>query len=85
VDGYQGPSRWILGPLPEPYAREWETFGPSFVLLAGLEWKLLMDAFQAARAAVASGQWLEVRHKDVLGDPRPGHRHAGVPRAPVDA
>jgi omega-hydroxy-beta-dihydromenaquinone-9 sulfotransferase len=29
-----------------------------------------MDAFQAARAAVASGQWLEVRHEDVLGDPR---------------
>ena len=29
-----------------------------------------MDAFQAARAAVPSGQWLEVRYEDVLGDPR---------------
>jgi hypothetical protein len=68
--GYQGPSRWINGPLPEPYAREWETCGPSFVLLAGLEWKLLLDAFEAARAAVPSGQWLEVRYEDVVGDPR---------------
>ena len=29
-----------------------------------------MDAFQAARGAIPSGQWLEVRYEDVLGDPR---------------
>jgi hypothetical protein len=33
-------------------------------------WKLLMDAFQAARAAIPASQWLEVRYEDVLADPR---------------
>jgi hypothetical protein len=68
--GYQGPSRWYLGPLPERYATEWEAAGPSFVLLAGLGWKLLLDAFEAAHAAIPSSQWLEVRYEDLLADPR---------------
>jgi hypothetical protein len=68
--GYQGPSRWYLGPLPEPYAAEWETSGPSFVLLAGLGWKLLLDAFDTAHAAIPGSQWLEVRYEDLLADPR---------------
>ena len=68
--GYQGPSGWHLGPLPQPYAEEWDASNGSFVLLAGLGWKLLMDAFQAARAAIPPAQWLEVRYEDVLADPR---------------
>jgi hypothetical protein len=68
--GYQGPDRWYLGPLPEPYAKEWTASGESFVLLAGLGWKLLLDAFQAARQAVPPPQWLQVRYEDVVADPR---------------
>jgi hypothetical protein len=68
--GYQGPSRWYLGPLPEPYAREFEASGGSFVLLAGLGWKLLMDSFEQARAAIPSKQWLDVRIEDLSADPR---------------
>jgi hypothetical protein len=67
--GYQGPSRWYLGPLPGPYATEWEAADGSFVLLAGLGWKLLMDAFEAARVAIPPSQWLEIRYEDVLADP----------------
>src|SRR5829696_721624 len=33
--GHQGPSNWDFGPLPEPYAKEWEASGQSYVLLAG--------------------------------------------------
>jgi hypothetical protein len=68
--GYQGPSRWYLGPLPEPYAREFEASGGSFVLLAGLGWKLLMDAFEQARGKVPPNQWLDVRIEDLAADPR---------------
>jgi hypothetical protein len=68
--GYQGPSKWYLGPLPEAYACEFEASGGSFVLLAGLAWKLLMDAFEQARAAVPPAQWLDVRIEDVDADPR---------------
>ena len=68
--GCKGPTNWDFGPLPEPYAKEWEASGQSFVLLAGLSWKLLLDAFEAARTAIPRSQWLEVRYEDVLADPR---------------
>ena len=69
-NGYQGPANWYLGPLPEAYAREFEAAGGSFVLLAGLAWKLLLDAFEQARAAVPADQWLDVRIEDLTADPR---------------
>ncbi|GAA3643524.1 hypothetical protein GCM10022224_002420 [Nonomuraea antimicrobica] len=66
--GHLGPSGWHFGPLPEPYAQEWERSGRSHVLLAGLAWKLLMDAYEAA--APPQDRWLEVRYEDVVADPR---------------
>jgi hypothetical protein len=68
--GYLGPERWGWGPLPDPYAREWASSGRSFVLLAGIEWKLLMDAFDRAKEAVGAERWLDVRYEDVVADPR---------------
>jgi hypothetical protein len=68
--GYQGPSSWYLGPLPEPYAREFDEAAGSYVLLAGLAWKILMDAFERARAAIPPEQWLDVRVEEVSADPR---------------
>lgn len=68
--GYQGPSAWHWGPLPEPYDAEWEASGRSFVVLAGLAWKLLIDAFEAARSETPAAQWMDVRYEDVVTDPR---------------
>jgi hypothetical protein len=68
--GYLGPSEWGWGPLPEPYAREWEASGRSFAVLAGIEWKMLIDAFGVAKAAVAPDRWLEVRYEDFVADAR---------------
>jgi len=68
--GYKGPDNWYLGPLPPHYQRDWEASGRSFVVLAGLAWKLLLDAFADARAATPPGQWLEVRFEDILTEPR---------------
>ncbi len=41
------------------------------MVLAGLAWKLLMDAFERAGAAVPPDQWTDVRFEDVLLAPRP--------------
>jgi Sulfotransferase family len=68
--GHRGPEQWPWGPLPPEYAAEWEACGRSFVLLAGLGWKLLMDAYATARDLVPAGRWLDVRFEDVLADPR---------------
>ena len=69
-DGYQGPSKWYLGPLPPAYHQEWERSGRSFPVLAGLGWKTLLDAVEAARAASPADRWLDVRYEDLIADPR---------------
>jgi hypothetical protein len=68
--GHQGPQGWHFGPLPPDYEKEWEASGRSFVLLAGLAWKLLLDAFDDTRREIGDERWLEVRYEDVLADPR---------------
>jgi hypothetical protein len=68
--GHRGPGGWNWGPLPPRYQMEWEAAGESFPLLAGIGWKILIDAFDSARAALPAEQWLELRYEDVLADPR---------------
>jgi hypothetical protein len=68
-DGYLGPDRWRFGPLPPHYRAEWEASDRSHVVLAGIAWKLLLDAFDAARAEVPDSDWLELRYEDVLDAP----------------
>jgi hypothetical protein len=41
-----------------------------FVHVAGLGWRILMDAIEEARALVPEGQWLDVRLEDFMDDPR---------------
>lgn len=67
--GYEGPGRWSLGSLDSTYRSEWEASGRSYVLLAGLAWKVLIDSFADARRKVDEQLWLEVRHEDVVADP----------------
>jgi hypothetical protein len=67
--GHLGPDQWHFGPLPEVYEEEWHASGDSFVVLAGLAWKLLLDAFDRARELVPADRWLEVRYEDVAADP----------------
>jgi len=69
-DGYRGPSGWSWGPLPSRYEVEWEASDRSFPVLAGLEWKILIDAFDRARQAIPASRWLEIRYEDVIADPR---------------
>jgi hypothetical protein len=67
--GDRGPEGWHFGPLPPAYAEEWEASGRSQVVLAGLAWKLLLDAFDAAQAATADRPWLVLRYEDVVAEP----------------
>jgi hypothetical protein len=68
--GYQGPSAWHLGPLPPQYEAEWIESGRSFVVLGGLGWKMLVEAFEAAQATVPAESWLEVRYEELIARPR---------------
>jgi len=68
--GYRGLEAWGWGPLPDRYTLEWDEHGRSFAVLAGLEWKLLMEAFDRASRAIGSDRWLDVRYEDLVSDPR---------------
>jgi hypothetical protein len=68
--GYGGPSAWTFGPLAELDHEEWQRSGRSFAVLAGLEWKILIDAAAAARDAVPADQWMEVRYEELVTEPR---------------
>jgi Fe-S-cluster formation regulator IscX/YfhJ len=69
-DGYRGPFNWRFGPLPERDASEWMIAGRSFLVLAGLQWRLLMDAFEDVKERIPSQQWMEVRYEDFVDNPQ---------------
>ena len=68
--GFRGPGAWGFGPLSSEDEATWLESGRSFAVLAGLEWKILMEAFAAAERAVPAGAWLELRYEDVVERPR---------------
>ena len=67
--GYQGPDHWQWGPLPAAYEREWKSADRSYPALAGILWKMLVDAHCRAAAGIGGGRWLEVRYEDVIAEP----------------
>jgi omega-hydroxy-beta-dihydromenaquinone-9 sulfotransferase len=69
-DGFSGPGGWSFGPLSASDDALWHESGRSFTVLAGLEWKLLMQAFAEAQALVPAESWLELRYEDVVERPR---------------
>lgn len=68
--GYHGPERWHFGPLSGEQAAEWDRTGRSFVALAGIGWKILMDSFEACKHALPAELWMDVRLEDIIADPR---------------
>jgi hypothetical protein len=68
--GHLGPERWGFGPLPDAYADEWRDSAYSFVALAGIEWKVMIDAFEVAKKAIPQELWMEVRYEQFVEEPR---------------
>lgn len=67
--GFSGPRAWRWGPLNGHDEAAWEASGRSFAVLAGLEWKLLIEAYEAAQNAIPPDQWLEIRYEDLIAEP----------------
>lgn len=67
--GWSGERDWRWGELEASLKREWESHGRSFVALAGIQWKVLMRAAEAAKQAVPTGNYMEVRYEDFVSHP----------------
>lgn len=68
--GWRGPQNWRFGELPPDLRELWEAHDRSFVALAGLCWRLLVDSVQTARKEIDPGRFLEVRYEDLVERPR---------------
>lgn len=67
--GWEGPTHWRFGPLPPELEKEWERSDRSFVVLAGLHWRLILDAVEAAREYLPHDRFVEVRYEDFVRQP----------------
>lgn len=67
--GHLGPEGWHFGPLPDRYADEWAAHRYSQPALAGIAWKLLLDAHASAAREVGGDRWLDLRYEDFVDNP----------------
>ncbi len=68
--GWQGPWNWRWGPLSAEHRNEWEASGRSFVVLAAIEWKVLMEATEIARKRISEDRFFEVRYEQLCAQPK---------------
>jgi hypothetical protein len=55
--------------MTPPLIREWERNDKSFVALAAIQWRSLMDLFENVEADMPSSRFLRVRYEDLTDDP----------------
>ena len=67
--GFEGPEGWGWGPLSEEDHAAWIESDRSFAALAGLQWKLLIEAFEFARRQIPEDRWLEISYEDFVATP----------------
>jgi omega-hydroxy-beta-dihydromenaquinone-9 sulfotransferase len=67
--GWKGPQNWAWGELLPDQKKEWDQHGQSFVALAAIQWKILMDAMEEAKKTVSSERFLEIRYENLCADP----------------
>ena len=67
--GWQGTQKWRWGTLPENYQKEWEDSDLSFVVLAAIQWKLLMDSLLKDEEIIPNGQLLSLKYEDFTKNP----------------
>jgi len=67
--GWQGPANWRWGKLTPSLRDKWEKYGQSFVVLAGIEWEILMAAYERSKQGIHEDDLLDIRYEDLCQDP----------------
>ena len=68
--GYRGPKQWLWRDLTSDEYSQWAKHNHSYPFLAGMSWKILMDAFHQAEESLNPENYLKLRYEDILQDPR---------------
>lgn len=67
--GWEGPQDWGWGQLSPAQEEEWNEYDQSFIVLAAIQWKILMDAMEKAKRTISSERFLEVKYEELCADP----------------
>jgi len=67
--GWGGPGQLGLEPLSGEEREEWLSSNQSFAVLAAIQWKRWMDAFEAAKRHISPEQYFEIKYEDFTADP----------------
>lgn len=67
--GYLGPGKWNLRPLTPEEERFWRSKKESFVVLAGLAWKILIQSIESDLKMIPETDTLTFRYEDYLLEP----------------
>jgi hypothetical protein len=69
--GWAGPEKWRWGNLSPAYLKEWHDHDQSFIVLAAIQWKILMDAANNATKHIEKSRLMEVKYEQLCDDPIP--------------
>ncbi len=67
--GWRGPQNWRWGELTIFQKEEWEKYNRSFIALAAIEWKILMDAMEKAKQFICKSDFFEVKYENLCSSP----------------
>ena len=67
--GWGGPQKWRWGPLSEAHLEEWNAYDQSFIVLAAIQWKILMDAAEEAKKHIAKECIINIKYEDLCAHP----------------
>lgn len=67
--GWQGPSQWRWGPLSAQDDALWRAHDESFVVLAGIQWRLCYEEIEASLAAIPTDRVHSLAYEDLCTAP----------------
>jgi len=67
--GWRGPHEWRWGLLSPEDEAVWRKYDYSFVILAGLQWKTVVQEIRASSQLLSSDRFLEIRYEDAVRNP----------------
>ena len=68
-NGWGGPEKWRFGPLSNKYKEEWRSYNYSFIVLAAIQWKILMDAAEKTKSHLDDSNLLEIKYEKLCSNP----------------
>jgi hypothetical protein len=67
--GWGGPANWRWGELTPEQRAKWNKYDKSFVVLAAIEWEILMAAYEKAKQTIPPEDLMDIRYEDLCQNP----------------